>query len=149
MDAAREPGIVFRSVYVERIRFDDLPDGVTRPDDFQYLIGIQRTHLEHPDAAEVTVRLRITATGPDFAKFGVEVGVVGRFEPDPASPNLSLTDFANHQAPALVMPFVRELIANITARSRVGPILLPPINILALAQREEEQTRAGTSGHGQ
>jgi len=136
VDTAKEPGIIFLGVVVERIRFDDIPSGVSAPQDLQYQVGIQRRELQDPKAAEIILNMRVFG-GADVAKFNLEVSVSARFQPDESSANMPLSEFLKSQAPALVMPFVRELVANITFRSRRGLVLLPPINVLALVQREE------------
>lgn len=64
--------------------------------------------------------------------------MTGRFEAIEQTPNLSLQEFATVNGPAIVMPFVREVVANITARSRNGIVLLPAMNVLALAERQPE-----------
>jgi preprotein translocase subunit SecB len=48
----------------------------------------------------------------------------------------SLQEFAKANAPAYVMPYARELIANITSRSGILPTLvIPPINIFSLIEK--------------
>lgn len=138
MDTAKEPGILFLGVVVERIRFDDIPSGVAVPQDVQYQIGIQRREFDEGKTAEITLNMRVFG-GADVAKFNLEVSVSARFQPDEENANMALSEFLRSQAPALVMPFVRELVANITFRSRRGLVLLPPINVLALVQREEAE----------
>jgi preprotein translocase subunit SecB len=59
---------------------------------------------------------------------------------------MDLNEFAKTNGPALVMPFVREIIANITARSRNGIVLMPPINVVALTERHAETATPAEPG---
>lgn len=42
-----------------------------------------------------------------------------------------LKKFSKINAPALLFPFVREIISNATMRANLSPLLLPPINLAA------------------
>lgn len=48
-----------------------------------------------------------------------------------------LKNFADVQAPALIFPFIREIVANITMRTPFPPLLLPPINIFKLVRPDK------------
>jgi len=47
---------------------------------------------------------------------------------------MSLSEFAENQAPAHLVPYVRELISNITARSCLPLLNIGPINVAALVK---------------
>ena len=47
-----------------------------------------------------------------------------------------LDNYAKEMASGLLMPFAREVIANITSRIPFPPLLLPPINIRALINKQ-------------
>jgi preprotein translocase subunit SecB len=67
----------------------------------------------------------------------LEISIAGRFEQDLSAPNMGLDEFCRVNGPTLLMPFVRELVLNLTVRSRHGPVILPPINVVDLVHREE------------
>jgi preprotein translocase subunit SecB len=47
----------------------------------------------------------------------------------------TLEEFAKVNAPAYVMPYARELVANITSRiGIIPPLMLPPINVFQLIE---------------
>ncbi len=56
---------------------------------------------------------------------------VARYEADDDA-SVSLEEFARAMAPAHVVPFVRELVANITSRSPLPTLSIAPINVVAL-----------------
>jgi len=43
-----------------------------------------------------------------------------------------LEEFSRIQGPALVFPFIREVIANLTMRTGYPPLLIPPMNLVSL-----------------
>jgi len=49
-------------------------------------------------------------------------------------PSMSLEEFAKHQAPAHLVPYVRELIASLTTRSVLPTFNLGPVNVVALIE---------------
>ena len=55
----------------------------------------------------------------------------GRFE---ATEQMAMTmqDFAKHNAPANLVPYARELIANVTSRSTLPTLNLGPVNVIAM-----------------
>ena len=67
-------------------------------------------------------------------RFRVEMlGLVERTEPQ-ANPQ----EFLVKSGAFVLYPFVREAVANLTARGRFGPIWLKPLNFVALAKQGKE-----------
>lgn len=58
----------------------------------------------------------------------------GHFEAT-ETPYMALDEFAKHQAPAHLFPYLRELVANITSRSPLPTLNLGPVNVVALIER--------------
>jgi preprotein translocase subunit SecB len=137
VDTSREPGIRLSGIVVDRIRFDDVEVGNAPGRNLQFEFSLSRKLWTSPPSLDVTIALRISAPEPS-TKFALEIAMTGRFEPIEQTPNLALQEFAAVNGPAIVMPFVREAVANITARSRNGIVLLPAVNVVALAQKQPE-----------
>lgn len=140
MDETKEAGIRVTGVVVEHLRFDDVPAGVERPKNLRYGFRIERRPGEL--AAEAVLHLTISAGEGETSPFVLDVSMAGRFEQDAADANLPMDTFLRVNGPALVLPFVRELVANITVRSRYGLVLLPTLNVVALVQRLESAEKA-------
>jgi preprotein translocase subunit SecB len=132
----QSPGIHFSGVVVDRISFTDVAPSERKPDGLQFSFGIQRRHFENPDALEVTVIVRIAPRPGEAISFKLEAAVTGRFQKLDGPGVLSLEEFAKTNGPALVMPYVRELVTNISARTRHGTIIFPPVNVIALVADE-------------
>jgi preprotein translocase subunit SecB len=70
----------------------------------------------------------------------------GCFQIVDGKPAISAENFSKANAPATIFPFVRELLMNMTMRSSVGPLLMPMINFVEMAESGEavELLRLGT-----
>ncbi len=49
---------------------------------------------------------------------------------------VSFEEFGTINGPAILYPFVRELLASLTVRSGLGTVLLPPINFVTINQQK-------------
>ena len=66
----------------------------------------------------------------------------------PGQQNLRPSDFASAQGLATLYPFLREAVANLTARGRFGPVYLLPFNFTAAAISREAPVRAAAVAEG-
>jgi len=137
VDPTREPGIRLTNIIVEHLRFDDVAAGAPKPA-VQFAVHIERRLSESDPSGEVTVQFALRPEeGETPQTFVLEVSLSGRFEADATAPNMQLEEFLKVNGPAMLMPFIRELVANVTTRSRYGTVLLPAINVVELVRREE------------
>jgi len=122
---------------VEHLQFYDIRSGESIPKDHVVKLGIERRLTEGAVVAEVVLHFAIRPKGEEQSAFYLEVDLAGRFEQEAATQNMALEPFLKVNGPALLVPFLREVVANITFRSRHGVMLLPAINVAALVQRDE------------
>ncbi len=98
-----------------------------------------------PDSAqkefEVILSLSIhpNVARPEF----VRVSAVGRFEVVGKSPAVSLDDFVGAQAVAILLPYARQFISNLTANSPLGCFYLPTINVAKLMEPVDRAKATG------
>lgn len=77
-------------------------------------------------------------TSVDNKKFiSSKIKMLGVFEFGEELP-LSLDSFANINAPAIIFPFIREHLSNVSMKAGIQPILLPPINFVELAKDKKK-----------
>ena len=50
----------------------------------------------------------------------------------------SLRRFGKYNAPGLLIPYLREVVSNVSVRSGFAPLILPPINVQALIDSLED-----------
>jgi preprotein translocase subunit SecB len=127
-------GFAFDRVWVRTIRFDDTGIDV-QPGKKQAEIELGVSIDVPEDNTQALVSLTITVKPKDPKEFNqFEVTVEGRFRPTADEYKAKLKDFVDRQGAALLLPFAREVIANVTMRSRVGPLLLPPLNVYNITE---------------
>lgn len=54
--------------------------------------------------------------------------------------NKTLDGFIDINAPAIIFPFIREEIANLTTKAGIGSILLQPVNFIELRKNRDNST---------
>jgi len=130
MDKNKQPGIRFIRVFLSKLNFE-LPQ--VKPEDFEY-------DFNFFDTFKITdKRLIYTMSIHLYDKFQLEL--TGIFETIKGEENLDLKKFVDINAPALLLPFAREIISNITSRTPLPHLLLPPINIIALKSKTKSKTK--------
>lgn len=80
------------------------------------------------------------------SRYDFEVRMVGIFEPISGAANMALADFMVVNGGAILYPFAREAVANLTSRGHYGPIWLNPFNIHTVAQAGTELAKGAVAG---
>lgn len=136
------PRFSFLGYWVEKVSFSATPRSSSNPfgalpheageppDElvlgFNAGIGVDETGMQ----GQVTLTVTLTAEPPK-QPYSIEVQATGRFGMDPATgTKTQLEDFCKVNAPAILFPYVRQIIHSLTATSRYGPILIPPVNMV-------------------
>lgn len=138
----KQPGIDFEKIMLERINLEVTPD---------YLFPEKGVEVE------MTVSVNAALNKPEKKlKLTLEVSLFKETKNPPLRLLVSassyfkgkdiktLEEFSKVQAPALVFPFVREIIANLTMRTGYPPFLVPPTNIVAFVGKKLEKTKQKT-----
>ena len=74
---------------------------------------------------ELTFRL---APSPRWRPYKIDLKIVGRFSSIGAT-NEQLVQFCQTNAPAIIFPYARQAINEITSNARFGPVRLPLMNL--------------------
>lgn len=142
-----------RREFVGHVRLEDLH--CKKANFEQLFVPSGRLAPDLPIPMKVSLGFRDTGDGPVAVEFSltvqhdrdagqpynVEVVYVGRFGIGDLPEGLTRENFARTNAAAIMFPFVRATIADITMRGSVGPLVLPPVNVVAMLQesrREDE-----------
>lgn len=143
MPTPKDSGFRFESIRLRELRFEDkdASSGAqpTRELDLRVKVGIDLP--EDQSRALVSVHLVVKPKrSEDFDT--LTVVLEGVFVPTADEYRPKLDEFAQSQGAALLFPFIREVVVNVTARSRGGAIVIPPLNLYQL--RTESQKAAET-----
>lgn len=140
MDEMRNPGIRLDSVIIIELNFKRSPNV---PPDLQFNIEISSSAETNQQKTTLQEKLTVIAksAGGDFIQ--VMCTMIGQFSCIENEKNMSLEEFAQASAPAIIYPFCREAIASVSMKSGTNPILLPPFNFYALAKQQEATKQDG------
>ena len=100
------------------------------------------------DRAFVTVRAVLEPPAGKALFVKLSAAVEGEFSLQPGNDPERLRGFASLQAPVLLLPYVRQVITDLTSQSRLGALILPPINMAEVtkAMRGEPSPKGATAG---
>lgn len=86
------------------------------------------------DSEVFEVALQVTIEPSKGREEFVEAAVVGRFRQAIPEPTVTRDDFVRLQAPAMLLPYVREVISSLTNHGFYGTYYLPSLNVYLLMQ---------------
>jgi len=77
--------------------------------------------------------VKVILWNPEISDFKFDIRMKGEFEIIGVS-ELELDDFLNINAPAIIFPYIRQLVRHITLEANTVPFILPIIDFVALHQ---------------
>ena len=110
--------------------------------DVQVNIG---TAIAGPDLHEVTLKIDVSATAPEGVAFRVELLYAGLFALTNV-PDDQLQPFLLAEAPRVLFPFARKIIADAAIEGGFPPLRLDPIDFAGLYMQSAAQQQAGATG---
>ncbi len=142
MDLNQQPGIKIISIYQIKCSFMRFPrssGSISNEFKFSYRYDCQS---ELAGLGELT----LVSSGKDINDGGKvyesQIVYAGSYTVDPDSQNMDLQEFLRFNAPATLIPYVRESLSSLSAKAGLPAIVLPPINVLALTNPiEDKQTK--------
>ncbi|HUP02151.1 MAG TPA: hypothetical protein VM737_11620 [Gemmatimonadota bacterium] len=151
MGDSETTGYKFDWVVTREVRFIDNPSrrGYERVGPISISLALA-TQVES-QVCRVSLKSTVRPTEGDFFQ-SVHAWIEGQFTAFAEEPAVAIDEFSKRHAPVILMPFLRDAIASATARSRLGQLLIPPINVIALLeaglvqQPELASTDAGEAG---
>ena len=137
MDANKQPGIRFTGVDVASLTFA-ISGQIPKPIPSAISFEITSRLSDDGNSLDIVMKTDLFGGLPENERPPIELNFVlhGQFEATPGE-NMSVQEFARHYAPAHLIPYVRELIANITSRSILPTLNLGPINVIAMIDAKE------------
>lgn len=132
MDKQHQPGIMVKAIYQHKCSFERRPGhrgALTSNFAFKYGFRILEDGC---GLAELTLSANGISKDSTEAVYDSEITYIGIFSGIEGSENMSLEDFLANNAPALLMPYIRESLSTLSAKAGLPVVYLPPINIVAL-----------------
>jgi preprotein translocase subunit SecB len=136
MDRTKAPGIQIGQIFLEHVQFSHRDDYLNLPLTTPAVVGNVNVQLEtgiSPDARTGIVRVQVWTLPENKPIYNFRVAMTALVAVDPAAPNMPLSTYLAGPGAALLFPFVRQVVADVTLRARFGPIWLSPTNVLSMA----------------
>jgi preprotein translocase subunit SecB len=152
-DTAPAAGIISQYIKDMSVENPNAPDAYQWQDppqiDVQFNIGAREIPNSNGEVSEVELKISITAKAQAGTQFIVELsygGLIGMRNMDDASKHA----FTYAEAPRLLFPFARSVIANAVRDAGFPPLMLEPIdfNGIYVAQIQAQAAEAEAAGEG-
>ena len=133
MDKNKQPGIDFKGIILVE---DEFWRDFDVPDESNMELKFEAGNSIHEEEAnvEITATLKLTYKNAEVLRHRSKF--VGLFSIIENEKNMNIEMFIKNNAPALMFPYIREHISSVTGKSGINPIVLPPINLLAILNAE-------------
>lgn len=136
MDRSKEPGIVCDLIVLSREEFWRIPKIEPVAEEkvqFRYKVNL-------PDGANQAVCLLTLiyqkfVKGSDELQARAEIEYAGMFHVPEGQENLSLADFTKVNAAAILLPYLRTRLHDLTITAGLPAVILPPVNVQRLLNR--------------
>lgn len=142
------PNLQVVGQYIKDLSFENpgAPQGLTQRPQIEFGIDVQakRGDAEH---FEVELKMRVHAKGEDRQLFLLELAYAGLFRlqniPEEAMQPVLLV-----QAPHMLFPFARRIVADVVRDGGMPPLMIEPIDFVALYQAKMGQAIAQQQPQG-
>ena len=134
MDKTKQPGIIFSSIMLIEEKFNRAPDvsgKLAHKLDFEYSYSTENlnsflsiNYILENEKEEQVLSLH--------AKF------VANFKINSEHSNMSVNSFLEHNAAALMFPYLREHVSRITSNAGIPGFNIPPINVYAFIENKKK-----------
>jgi preprotein translocase subunit SecB len=132
MDESQQPKIRIAQIFLERASFAHREDFLAFPPgtplSSEVQISLEVGLSEDHSKGRIRLGARSKPNSDELYVFDVLMTALIERE---GEGNLPLERYLSTNATALVFPFLRETLANLTSRGRFGPVWIKPINLVA------------------
>lgn len=143
------PNLQVAAQYIKDLSFENpgATTNLTSRPQIELGVDLNASRLAEQDMFEVELKIRVDAKGEGRPLFLLEVAYAGVFRltnvPDVATQQMILLI----QAPHMLFPFVRRIVADVVRDGGMPPLMIEPIDFLALYQARVAQA-AGQQPQG-
>jgi len=132
MDIDKQPGISFDGILLVKENFYRT-FSMPHKSKIDIEFSMELNKFEDSFSNGLTTNL-VCFTDDGVEVLKLEFTFVGLFSVKSAEENMDIELFMKKHSPAIMFPYVREHITSVTQKSGVQPILLPPVNIIAMTK---------------
>jgi len=132
--AAAQPVVQVLAQYIKDLSFENpgAPQGLTQNPQIEFGVDLQARQSDGANY-EVELKLRIHATVAEKQLFLLELSYAGLFRLENI-PEDALQPLLMIQAPHMLFPFARRIVADVVRDGGMPPLMVEPIDFAALYQ---------------
>jgi preprotein translocase subunit SecB len=145
---AAAPAVQVRVVgqYIKDLSFENpnvrkLLEGSSDKPNLRIEVNVNATKIA-ANAFESAIQFKAEAVGQAGVIYDLELAYAGLFEVQ-GMPEQALEPFLLINCPALLFPFLRRLVADLTREGGFPPLLLDPIDFAGLYMQRQQQGQPG------
>lgn len=135
LDTDKQPGISFDGVILANEKFYRKPN-IGTAIVTSLSITTEFNYNENEPIFNLVMNATLIGKDQDNEVYRLDCSHVGLFSIINNEKNMEPSDFIKHNAAALLFPYVREHITNITMKANVPTVYIQPLNIVALSKQE-------------
>ncbi len=137
MDSSKPPGIQIAQIFLERAVFEHREDFLALPPNTPIGtpdITLTTTAGQSSDNRRGIIKLRVQTKPEQRPLYSIDVEMTALVEVEEGKENMPIEQYIRVSGPAMVYPFIRQVVADLTLKGRFGPLWLNPVNFVAAAQ---------------
>lgn len=134
MDIDKQPGIKVDGIILAESFFKRTPN-VVLP--ISLNIGLKVSNNINSEKKQLITEMRVTLNSESDPVFGhfLFIGIFSYSNDE----NMTLQEFAKNNAAAYIFPYIREEIQNRSVKAGLPPIIIQPLNFVALTKCSQQQ----------
>jgi preprotein translocase subunit SecB len=134
--AQQPPNLQVVAQYIKDLSFENpgVTQDVTARPQIELAVDLNAKRMDQPEMFEVELKVRVDAKNEGRALFLLEVAYAGAFRLTNVSDLGAQQAILLIQAPHMLFPFVRRVVADVVRDGGMPPLMIEPIDFLALYQ---------------
>ena len=132
MNNTQQPGIWFDNILLKELNFSRKQEIASYDIDTEFVF----THSLSPDGQTINCELSCDVSDKNSV-FNLHCSMVGIFSYIQGKRNLNLEHFADINAPAIMFPYIRDIVSTTSIQAGLPVIRFPPVNILAALKHND------------
>lgn len=141
----RQSGYFIDRVYVLRQNHEILLDRDSLPDGEPSVVFGWDWQIDEEEPAFFNVAVTLGIEGSKERPENAQVALVGRFQlgEKGAAHSIDFDHFVRTNAPAILFPYARSVLANLTLQGLLGVYHFPPMNVIRLMEDQDPTAATG------
>lgn len=139
MNQSEEPKVRIGQVFVSSVKFKHREDALRLSPrtevDLSFAIDIEVKTAKGGEQGFIRIGLETKKDKAEDPLYSIRVEMIGIVKQEAGAQDFSAQNYLISSGAFMMYPFMREFIANLTARARFGPVWLKPMNFNALTDQ--------------